>query len=84
MRTDARPVLCRLRHEIERRPGLTAAELARALFGPDAAVSRLQLALSLLDRREAIQRRGGGGRDDPYRYFPGAVAGRSPWSGEGR
>ena len=61
-----------------------AAELARALFGPDAAVSRLQLALSLLDRREAIQRRGGGGRDDPSRYFPGAVAGRSPWSGEGR
>ena len=63
------PVLDRLSDEIHATPGRRAADLAEALFDDAAAVARLQLALTLLQRRDLIERRGAGGRAEPYRYY---------------
>jgi hypothetical protein len=64
-------VLGRLQALVRERPGATAAEMARLLFGAAGTPARLQLALTLLQARGLIRRSGAGGRGDPFVYYPG-------------
>lgn len=60
----------RLLEQVCRTPGMTAGQLAEALFGADAVVSRVQFSLAVLESRGHIRRAGEGGRLDPFRYAP--------------
>jgi hypothetical protein len=52
------------------RPGLTEAEIAAALFGEAGYPARVARACMTLLKRYRSERRGRGGRTDPFRYFP--------------
>jgi hypothetical protein len=54
---------------IEKGPGRTETELAEAVFANHAYQQRVNQDCRLLADRGAIERRGGGGPSDPYRYF---------------
>ncbi len=51
------------------RPGLTEAEIATALFGDAASPQRISNACRSLLKSHRMERRGRGGRNDPFRYF---------------
>lgn len=57
---------------IEKGPGRTEAELAEAIFGDKAYQQRVNQDCRMLADRGAVERRGGGGAGDPYRYYPAA------------
>lgn len=63
-----------LRDDVERivgeRPGRTATELARVLYGVDGYQERINPVLRALIAAGCIERRGSGGPSDPFRYFP--------------
>jgi hypothetical protein len=55
---------------ISRSPGLTAPEIARSLFGVEAIQQLVNPSLVGLTEEGRLERRGFGGRVDPFRYFP--------------
>lgn len=62
----------RLFRLIQRHPGKTEMELAKAIFGPRAYQQRVNSDCHFLISRGLVERRGMGGRWDPFRYFPTA------------
>jgi hypothetical protein len=54
---------------LARRPGLTEAEIAAALFGEASYPQQVSTACLRLMKSRRIQRCGRGGRRDPFRYF---------------
>jgi len=59
-----------LKFLIEKGPGRTEIELARAIHGDTAYHQQVNQDLRMLSEREEIERRGDGGQHDPYRYHP--------------
>lgn len=59
-----------LRFLIEKGPGRTEAELARAMYGADGQQPQVNQDCRILERRGLVERRGVGGPGDPFRYFP--------------
>jgi hypothetical protein len=55
---------------IARKPGLTAPEIARSLFGAEAIQQQVNPSLLGLAGEGRLERRGFGGSVDPFRYFP--------------
>ncbi len=55
---------------IHKGPGRTERELAEAIFGPNAEQQRVNQDCRLLEQRGRVERRGEGGSNDPYRYYP--------------
>ena len=55
---------------IARKPGLTAPEIARSLYGADATQQQVSRSLLGLAGEGRLERRGIGGSVDPFRYFP--------------
>ncbi|MGY3355098.1 hypothetical protein ACVWZK_001761 [Bradyrhizobium sp. GM0.4] len=55
---------------IEKGPGRTEIELARAIHGEQAHQQQVNQDLVLLVGRGNADRRGEGGPGDPYRYYP--------------
>jgi hypothetical protein len=53
---------------IEKGPDRTEAELAAAIYGPDAPQQHVNQDCRLLVGKGKIERRGSGGPSDPYRY----------------
>ena len=60
----------RLEKLIRDRPGLTATELARALYGDDGYHERVGGACRALVQDGKVERRGNGGPGDPFTYYP--------------
>lgn len=54
---------------VARRPGLTEAQIAHALFGPDAYQQRVNSTCRRLMRNGKVRREGKGYQADPFRYF---------------
>jgi len=59
---------------IRARPGLTELEIARAVYGKGAVQQQVNQVCRLLVKQGLVERRGAGGRADPYVYYPGAAA----------
>ena len=55
---------------VAKRPGMTAPEIARALFGASGIQQQVNPSLLRLSREKRIDRRGPGGPAEPYTYFP--------------
>ena len=55
---------------IEKAPGRTEAALAEAIFGDFGYQQRVNGDCRLLESRGIIERRGSGGPNDPYKYYP--------------
>ena len=55
---------------VQRRPGMTELEIAKAIYGPSAVQQRVNQDCRLLLERGEIERRGAGGRSDPFVYYP--------------
>lgn len=55
---------------VSRRPGMTELEIAKAIHGPVAVQQQVNQNCRLLVGRGLIERRGAGGRGDPYVYYP--------------
>ena len=55
---------------IAHKPGLTAPEIARSLFGAEATQQQVNRSLLGLAGDGRLERRGIGGSADPFRYFP--------------
>jgi hypothetical protein len=58
-----------LLHLIEKGPGRKERELAQAIYGRDTQ-QLVNQDCRILGRAGKIERRGGGGPTDPYRYYP--------------
>jgi len=54
---------------VRKRPGMTEAELAEALFGQDGYQQRVNSTCRRLVKQGRVHRRGGGYQSDPFRYF---------------
>jgi len=63
-----------LQYLIEKGPGRTEAELARAIYGGRATQPMVNQDLALLIGRGSVLRKGNGGPADPYRLFPAQSA----------
>jgi hypothetical protein len=59
-----------LQYLIEKGPGRSEAELARAIYGERATQQMVNQDVALLIGRGSIDRKGGGGPSDPFRLFP--------------
>lgn len=59
-----------LQYLIEKGPGRTEAELARAICGECATQPMVNQDIALLTGRGVVVRKGDGGPADPYRLFP--------------
>ena len=57
---------------VRTRPGLSAKQIAGALFGLDGYGERVRSACQALHHSGRIERTGEGGPGDPFRYFPSA------------
>jgi hypothetical protein len=55
---------------VEKGPGRTEIELARAIHDDTAYQQQVNQDIRMLSDRGSIERRGGGGPNDPYRYHP--------------
>lgn len=53
---------------VAKRPGLTEAEIAIELFGPDAYQQQVNSGCRRLERQGRVVRHGRGGRGDPFTY----------------
>jgi hypothetical protein len=51
-------------------PGRTELELAKAIHGPTGYQQQVNQDCNMLVNSGKVERRGGGGVNDPYRYFP--------------
>ncbi len=58
----------RIKERIAEQPGLTEAELARAIFGADGYQQRLNPSCRLMVAQGEIERLGSGGPSDPFTY----------------
>lgn len=61
-----------LAYLIRTAPGRTEAQLAEAIHGDAAYQQRVNQDCRMLADQGVVERRGGGGQSDPYRYFPKA------------
>lgn len=59
-----------LQYLIEKGPGRSEAELARAIYGERATQQMVNQDVALLIGRGRIVRKGDGGPSDPFRLFP--------------
>jgi hypothetical protein len=59
-----------LKFLIEKGPGRTQVELAKAIHGPSGYQQQVNQDLDLLVSRGLIERRGKGGAAEPYQYYP--------------
>lgn len=64
----------KLKAIIQESPGLTERELAAALYGPGAEQQRVNPVCRILVNTGMVERRGLGGGNDPFRYFPVTVS----------
>jgi hypothetical protein len=55
---------------IQRKPGLTATEIARELFGKNGYAEQVRSACQALRVAGRIDRSGGGRPKDPFRHYP--------------
>ena len=55
---------------IQKGPGRVARELAQAIHGESAYQQQVNQDCNMLVDAGKVQRRGAGGADDPYRYWP--------------
>jgi hypothetical protein len=55
---------------IRTKPGLTATQIARVLFGADGYAEQVNYSCLRLARAGRIERRGRGGPGDPFTYHP--------------
>jgi hypothetical protein len=55
---------------IKEKPGLTATQMARLLFGSNGYAERINGACRILERSGRIERRGRGGPGNPFTYYP--------------
>ena len=62
-------IIDRLLRLIQKHPGKTEMELAKALFGPRTYQQRVNSDCHLLINRGLVERRGMGGLSDPFRYY---------------
>lgn len=67
----------RVLEAIGRRPGMTELEIAKAIYGPSAVQQQVNQECRYLAGSGLIERRGAGGRSDPYVYY-------APAPGSGR
>jgi hypothetical protein len=56
---------------VRKKPGMTEAELAEALFGAEGYQQRVNSTCRRLIAQGRVHRRGGGYQSDPFRYHPG-------------
>lgn len=63
---------------IQHHPGHTATQIAEALFGLAGYHQRVGNTLRMLCDLGNIERRGGGGPGDPFKYYPGDKNGPPP------
>lgn len=54
---------------VRRKPGLSEAEIAEALFKDDPYQQRVNSTCRRLLKAGSVQRRGLGGKSDPFRYY---------------
>jgi hypothetical protein len=59
---------------IHKRPGLTEAELAEAIYGDRGYQQRVNQDCRRMESGRKVERRGGGGPSDPFRYYPAKSA----------
>ncbi|MCP3463048.1 hypothetical protein [Bradyrhizobium sp. CCGUVB23] len=59
-----------IRFLVGKGPGRTEIELAKAIHGDDAYQQQVNQDVRMLVDAGKIVRRGGGGPNDPYRYYP--------------
>ena len=59
-----------LHYLIEKGPGRTEHELADAIHGENGYQQRVNQDCGILINRGFVERRGAGGPNDPYRYYP--------------
>ena len=55
---------------VKRRPGMTEVEIAKELYGRDAVQQNVNPDCRALVSLGLVERRGVGGRGDPYVYYP--------------
>jgi len=55
---------------IRNMPGLTATQIARALYGPNGYAEQINHGCLALAQVGRIERRGRGGPGDPFTYYP--------------
>ena len=58
---------------VRTREGLTERELAKAIFGPDGYQQQVNQVCRRLWSQGLVERRGEGGKRDPYRYYIGTI-----------
>lgn len=63
---------------IQKGPGRTQVELARAIHGESGYQQQVNQDLELLVHRGKCEKRGIGGVEQPFRYFPAKSAGGAP------
>lgn len=73
MASHTETVADRITALVRARPGLTEIMIARHLFGRDAPQQRVNQDCRLLVAKGVLERRGGGGPGDPYRYHARAA-----------
>lgn len=63
-------VRARILDYVRRRPGMTELELAKAIYGQSAAQQQANAHCRALLAQGLVERRGSGGREDPFIYYP--------------
>ena len=59
-----------VKFRIEKGPGRTQRQLSEAIFGGSGYQQRVNVECDMLTRNRQVVRYGGGGRADPYTYYP--------------
>ena len=63
-------VRTRILEQIRKRPGMTELELAKFIYGPSAQQPQVNSHCRNLRDQGLVERRGGGGAEEPFMYYP--------------